>query len=136
MQATMIKIEASEKMSAAIARCRKNHPKVRRVDASTVKVFGNGGAYTVRFAEPKAGLRLALCDCKAGVAGSLCYHVPAALAAPVAVVTVPVVSPAPVITLPAQSACAPASSRIEHYIYVCPRSGKRIPSMRVDGWDV
>jgi hypothetical protein len=34
------------------------------VDASTVTVYGSrGNAYTVRFAEPKAGLNLAACDC-------------------------------------------------------------------------
>lgn len=131
---TMIKVEMNAKMEKAIARCKANHPKVRRVDASTVRVFGNGGAYTVRFAEPKAGLRLASCDCKAGVAGTLCYHVPAALACPLPAPVEIIVPAAPAVaTLPAQSTC---DVRIERYIWVCPRSGKRVPSLKVDGWDV
>lgn len=93
MQSIMIRIENSAKMEAAIDRCKKNHPKVRRVDAKTVTVYGsNGNAYTVRFSEPRAGLKLACCDCKAGQAGQLCYHIAGALAAPAAPV-VPAIAP-------------------------------------------
>ena len=85
MQNTMIKIERNEKMEKAAARCRNVHPKVRRVDAQTVTVYGSkGNAYTVRFAEPKAGLKLAACNCEAGKKSQLCYHIPAAIVAPVA----------------------------------------------------
>ena len=82
MQATMIKLEMNAKMEKAIARCKANHPKVRRVDAATVKVFGKGAVYTVRIYTPKPGLTVAACDCKAGLKSQLCYHVPAALVAP------------------------------------------------------
>ena len=74
MNISMIKIERNEKMEKATARCRNVHPKVRRVDAQTVTVYGSkGDAYTVRFAEPKAGLKLAACDCPAGRESKLCY---------------------------------------------------------------
>jgi hypothetical protein len=60
------------------------------VDAQTVTVYGSkGDAYTVRFAEPKPGLKLAACNCPAGVESKVCYHLAAALAAPVAVVASP-----------------------------------------------
>ena len=81
---TMMKVEHNAQMTAAITRCRKVHPKVRRTSASTVTVSGRSGSYTVTLAEPKQGLRLASCDCAAGKAGRLCYHVPAAMAAPAA----------------------------------------------------
>jgi hypothetical protein len=82
----MIKIERNEKMEKAIARCKTNHPKVRRVDASTVKVYGHGGSYTVKFAEPRKGLRLASCTCQAT---GLCYHIPGAMAAPTVIAVAP-----------------------------------------------
>jgi hypothetical protein len=83
-KATMIKLERDAKMEAAITRCKKFHPKVRRIDANTVAVSGRCGQYTVKLAEPKAGLKLAECDCAAGRDGKLCYHIPAAMSAPVA----------------------------------------------------
>jgi hypothetical protein len=89
MTATMIKIEANAKMTAAIDRCKKAHPKVRRVDANTVKV---NDKYTVRFLTPREGLMLAECDCEAGRNGMLCYHIAAAFVAPVAA---PAVAPRP-----------------------------------------
>lgn len=86
MKATMHKLERNTKMDAAIARCKQAHPKVRRIDARTVRVLGRKAtAYTVVFTEPKAGLKLAACDCQAGLAGMLCYHIAAACAAPVVV---------------------------------------------------
>ena len=96
MEPKMIRIENSAKMEAAVERCKKNHPKVRRVDAKTVTVYSsNGNAYTVRFTEPRAGLKLACCDCKAGQAGQLCYHIAGALAAPAAPVAL-AIAPKPV----------------------------------------
>jgi hypothetical protein len=83
MTATMIKIEASPKMEAAIARCKKNHPKVRRISADTVQVVSSNDTYTVKFATPREGLHLAECNCKAR---TLCYHIVAALSAPAGVV--------------------------------------------------
>lgn len=84
MNIKMIRIERSAKMEAAVERCKLNHPKIRRVDAQTVTVYGSkGDAYTVRFAEPKPGLKLAACDCPAGQESKVCYHIPAALAAPI-----------------------------------------------------
>ena len=84
METKMIRIERTAKMENAIERCKANHPKVRRVDSNTVTVYGSrGDAYTVRFAEPKAGLKLAACDCPAGRESKVCYHIPAALVAPV-----------------------------------------------------
>jgi len=84
MTATMIKIENNDKMTAAIERCKQARPKVRRIDANTVSVVSARGSYTVKFSAPKPGLLLAECDCKAGKDGMLCYHVPGAMAAPVA----------------------------------------------------
>jgi len=87
VQATMIRIEDSAKMKAAVERCKLNHPKVRRRDAQTVTVYGSRGtAYTVRFIEPRSGLKLAACNCPAGLESKLCYHIPAAIVAPVAAV--------------------------------------------------
>lgn len=134
MQATMIKIEMNTRMEKAIERCKAQHPKVRRVDASTVRVFGKGGAYTVHFAEPRKGLKLACCDCKASASGLLCYHIPAALVAPFfAPQSAMVPTPAPVVTLPAQSACTRAQivERIEQTI-----GGGRVKAVYVDGWSV
>jgi hypothetical protein len=82
MQATMIKIERSAKMEQAIARCRKAHPKVRRIDSTTVTVTSSSGSYTVKILQPREGLVLAQCNCQAGIRGTLCYHVPGALVAP------------------------------------------------------
>jgi hypothetical protein len=82
MQATMIRIERSAKMEAAIARCKKAHPKVKRVDANTVTVTSNSGTYTVKILTPREGLTLASCTCQARLRAQLCYHVPGALVAP------------------------------------------------------
>jgi hypothetical protein len=92
---TMLRVEQNAQMTAAITRCKKVHPKVRRTSASTVTVSGRHGSYTVTLTEPKPGLHLASCDCAAGKAGRLCYHVPAAMAAPVAPLAPMPVLPAP-----------------------------------------
>ncbi len=138
MQATMIKIERDAKMEKAIARCKANHPKVRRVDASAVKVYGKGSSYIVRFSEPKPGLKLASCPCKAGAKGQLCYHIPAALAAPVVIAVAPAAPPPPVAipspTKPQPKPFTPA--RIIYSVYVCPHTLRRIPACTVDGWSV
>lgn len=84
MESLMLKIENNAKMTAAVARCKAHHPRVRRVASDRVAVTGSkGAAYVVTFATPREGLRLASCDCAAGQSGQLCYHVAAALACPV-----------------------------------------------------
>jgi len=82
MTATMIKVELNAKLAAAIERCKKVHPKVRRIDSNTAQVTGSHGAHTVRIIQPREGLTLAECDCQAGRKTQLCYHVAAALALP------------------------------------------------------
>jgi len=75
----MIKLEIS-KMTKAIERARGLRPRVRVISAAdrTYSVTGSkGGAYIVRFAVVN-GLKLAECDCKAGKAGVVCYHIAAA----------------------------------------------------------
>jgi hypothetical protein len=92
MTATMIKIEPNAKMTAAIDRCKKAHPKVRRIDLTTVIVSGRNAKYTVKIIQPREGLMLAECSCEAGRKGLLCYHIPAAFSAPAAA---PAVAPRP-----------------------------------------
>src|SRR5262245_4813077 len=72
----MIKLE-SNKMQRAIERAKAVRPRVTVISADdrTYSVSGSkGNAYTVKFVVVN-GLRLAECDCKAGQAGQLCYHV-------------------------------------------------------------
>ncbi len=79
----MHKVEHNERMSAAIARCKANHPKVNRLAVNRVQVEnGKGKSYVVTFAQPCADLLLAECNCAAGLAGQVCYHIAAALACP------------------------------------------------------
>jgi len=64
-------------MQKAIERARTIRPRVRVISAAerTYSVRGSSGsAYTVKFVVVN-GLKLAECDCKAGQAGQLCYHV-------------------------------------------------------------
>jgi hypothetical protein len=141
----MIKIERNEKMERAAARCRNIHPKVRRVDAQTVTVYGSKGSrYTVRFAEPKPGLKLAACDCEAGRNSQLCYHVAAAVVAPV-VAAQPVKQDSEAeaaVNAPALPTAPPAAKPtikravIEKTYYTCPKTHRRIPATRCDGWDI
>ncbi|MDQ3012864.1 MAG: hypothetical protein M3X11_19420 [Acidobacteriota bacterium] len=112
----------NKQMEAAIARCRKVHPKVKRLDAGTVLVWGRSGIYTVRFAEPRTGLKLACCNCVAGEKSILCFHVVGALAAPVLASPVTMPKPAPV--------------RIAAPMMIKPQPN-RIPGVNyIDGWDV
>jgi hypothetical protein len=115
MTATMIKIERNEKMEAAIIRCKKAHPKVRRIDADTVLVTSANGTYTVKFVTPREGLRLAECDCKSR---TLCYHIVAGLCAPP-------------MAVPAVSRPVAAVSKNAGILIKRERGG-----MRVDGWMV
>jgi hypothetical protein len=82
MNATMIKIERSKKMADAIDRCKRVHPKVKRIDENTVLVAGRNGRYTVRIIRPRPDLVLAECNCAAGQRAQLCFHIAGALAAP------------------------------------------------------
>jgi hypothetical protein len=84
MTATMIKIERNAQMAAAIERCKRAHPRVRRIDTNTVTVSTTNGEFTVRIAQPREDLVLAECSCQAGRRAQLCYHVPAAFGAPAA----------------------------------------------------
>jgi uncharacterized Zn finger protein len=79
---TMIKLERNDAMAKAIIRAKLAHPKVSIINAAQrlYRVAGRqGNSYTVRFAVAN-GLKLAACDCPAGQAGQLCYHVAAAAA--------------------------------------------------------
>jgi len=75
----MIKLE-SNKMQKAIERAKAVRPRVTVINADerTYSVTGSkGGAYTVRFAVAN-GHKLAECDCAAGQASMMCFHVAAA----------------------------------------------------------
>jgi uncharacterized Zn finger protein len=80
----MIKLE-SAKMKNAIARAKAVRPRVTRLAERSYRVTSSNGKdfYTVRFAVAN-GHKLAECDCKAGQAGQLCYHVAAAAAVNIA----------------------------------------------------
>jgi hypothetical protein len=80
---------AQHEDGSGIARCKKAHPKVRRVDSNTVTVTSSSGSYTVKILTPREGLVLAQCNCQAGLRAQLCYHIPGALVVP------PSSSPAP-----------------------------------------
>jgi hypothetical protein len=82
MTATMIKVERNAKMEAAIERCKKAHPRIRRASADTTTVITSSSSHTVRILQPREGLVLAQCSCQAGLRSILCLHIPAALAAP------------------------------------------------------
>lgn len=122
MTATMIKLERSAKMEAAIVRCRQVRPRVRRVDAQTVNVTSANGSYTVRTIEPRAGLKLAECNCQAGKKGLICYHLVAAMSAPV-----PAAAPAP----SPRPAPRPAPAIERETAILVKREGK---ALRIDGW--
>jgi len=84
---SMLKVERNPKMQMAIQRCKSVHPRARRINRNTVQVKGRTGVYTVTLAAPKPGLLLASCNCKAGEAGQLCFHIPAALSVPCTIAT-------------------------------------------------
>jgi hypothetical protein len=67
MQATMIRIEPGVKMTKAIERCRKAHPRIRRASADTVTVITSSSTHAVKILTPRPGLLLASCDCQAGI---------------------------------------------------------------------
>jgi hypothetical protein len=80
----MIKLENNAAMTAAIRRCKANHPKARRVAGNRVEVTNKKGkVYQVTLSQPCDGLKLGCCTCTAGLSGKLCYHIAAALACPV-----------------------------------------------------
>ena len=94
-QATFLKLDKT-KMAKAIITCKSVHPKARRVTRTTVVVRGRGGdQYTVTLAQPREGLALAMCNCKAGQAGQYCYHLAAAAACPNTILTEGAAQPAP-----------------------------------------
>src|SRR5262249_16998204 len=75
----MIKLE-SNKMQRAIERAKAVRPRVTVINADerTYSVTGSkGNRYTVRFVVVN-GLKLAECDCNAGQAEMMCFHVAAA----------------------------------------------------------
>ena len=78
--ATMLRIERTPQLEAAIIRCKKIHPRVNRINATTIRVTGRNGAHVVTILTPKPGMLLASCDCKAT---TICYCIAAALAYPV-----------------------------------------------------
>src|SRR5262249_37367372 len=72
----MIKLE-SNKMQRAIDRAKAARPRVRVISADerTYSVTGSkGNTYTVKFVVVN-GLKLAECNCAAGQASMMCYHV-------------------------------------------------------------
>lgn len=75
-QPLLIPIEPGARLITAIARCKANHPMVRRVSKDTYTVTGSDRKtlYTVQVVFLPTGLTLAKCNCKAGVNGQLCYH--------------------------------------------------------------
>jgi hypothetical protein len=74
----MIKLEPS-KMKKAIERAKAIHPRVTRLAERSYRVTSSNGqdSYTVHF-KVVGGHKLAECDCKAGRAGMICFHVAAA----------------------------------------------------------
>ena len=75
----MIKLQAA-KMTKAIERAKTIRPRVRVISASEriYSVTGSkGDTYTVKLAVVN-GLKLGECDCKAGNAGQMCFHIAAA----------------------------------------------------------
>ena len=81
----MIKLEA-DKMQRAIARAKLLRPRVKWLGGRDYSVTSSNGqgTYTVRFAVVN-GLKLGECDCKAGQAGMMCFHICAAAAVNIAV---------------------------------------------------
>lgn len=126
----MIKLETA-KMTKAIERAKAIRPRVRVISADK-RIYSVWRrerhvetAYTVRFAVA-GGLKLAECDCKAGVRGQMCYHI--AAAAQVNVMTQ---------SMRRQAASAPASlaSRITRRIERG-HSGAKVVAVYCDGWAI
>lgn len=81
----MIKLERN-KMTNAIKRARTIRPFVKWLGGRqyTVTSSDRQSTYQVRFAVAN-GAKLAECNCKAGEAGMVCYHVAAAAAVNIAI---------------------------------------------------
>jgi len=125
----MINLEPN-KMQEAIERAKAVRPRVRVISADerTYSVTGSkGDAYTVKFVVVK-GLKLAECDCKAGEAGMMCFHVAGAAQVNVMAQSMRLINSAP-------AAPAPAPSRIERRVE-WDRSGVRYVVTRCNGWAV
>lgn len=78
----MIEIKPNEAMNRAVERAKQHHPRVQIVNAGQriYRVSGSNGAnYVVRFAV-NGSRKFAACECQAGQAGRLCYHVASAAA--------------------------------------------------------
>src|SRR5262245_58184949 len=128
----MLKLTA-DTMNKAIERAKTIRPMVRVISADerTYSVTGSrGDAYTVKFVVVK-GLKLAECNCKAGQAGMMCFHVAGAAQVNVMVQSMRLTSSAPV----ALVAPAPAPSRIERRVE-WDRSGVRYTVTRIDVWAI
>ena len=112
----MIKLE-SHKMINAINRAKAVRPRVRRLAERSYSVSGSkGDTYTVVFVVAN-GHKLAECNCKAGEAGMLCYHVAAAAALNIAVHSV--------YARPSETPKAPATEKAELVAKIMARwSGK------------
>lgn len=80
----MIVIEKGQTLTAAIRRCKANHPKVQRLSNNSVRVINRqkGHAYTITLSQPCPDVILGTCNCAAGLRGTMCYHIAAALACP------------------------------------------------------
>jgi hypothetical protein len=85
----MIKLENNDKMTKAIERAKAAHPRVKWLGERAYTVSSSDGQrlYTVRF-EVTSGNKFAACNCKAGQAGMLCYHVAAAASVNIAVASI------------------------------------------------
>lgn len=124
----MIKLEPAT-MTKAIARAKAVRPRVRVIsaDARTYSVTGSkGDAYTVRFAVAN-GLKLAECDCRAGKAGMMCFHVAAAASVNIAVQS-----------MRKQGASAPVAPLAPRIIRRIERghNGAKIVAVYCDGWAI
>lgn len=85
----MIKLEHGDKMNKAIERAKVVRPFVKWLGERTYTVTSRDGqgVYTVRFAVAN-GNKLAECNCTAGEAEMLCYHIAAAAAVNIAIASI------------------------------------------------
>jgi hypothetical protein len=119
----MIKLETN-KMQKAIERAKAIRPRVRWNGGREFTVTGSkGDSYKVRFAVA-GGHKLGECDCKAGKAGQMCFHLAAAASLNIAIQSMRVSSPIP--------APAPVPAR-KPADWMGKRSGN---AMVIDGWAV
>lgn len=114
----MIRLEAN-KMQKAIERAKAIHPRVKYAGERTYTVTGSrGNTYTVRFAVV-SGMRLGECDCPAGQAGMMCFHIASAC-----LVNIMVQSMRKQVAQPASHALAGVLVKVP---------GR---SLKIDGWDL